>query len=652
MAGKTPIDLQRNGQNFGSVNVDPEVETLLDLFTKLKGRSTEPKMNMQYSDKFQTKAGNEIEFREYADTKVSSILDGSFVKIKGQVEPVGPAKIQVVRSGTTTPVPAKVEDYLSEFRKQLNLAENERFQDKDTAGSSFSIESEKAFKIQDAITDSKIYIVPASRKRDITVKDGKSGSRSFPEQEESQTLHQFKQYLIKQNEMSASDIFVVGDAEVQDPQAATYKLGEAADKAADKVTISVKKGGPIWGEAPPVDGSKAPQLKDWTEKIDYGSPQYPTPAKFTGTAPTDLEHHWGDLSAEDKRYLFSTRLWAAAILFDNRDESCEDEGQPPANKETSGAKLRKAGSGYKAVMIKAEQPSVVQPDESAESSFHTTYSQMVHDLRKRGATSVSASVGAKGVAVKGGFSTSTTEFSQTDRTKIYLSQLIRLPVVELEFKDEHIAATVAFTDAITGAVNKTVTDDPNPDRVRYRAILDELNRYGHFIPKRFTLGGAYVIEEIKTIDKSATIDERTTSFSAGIGAAVHGVEAAVESGNTQEVSNKTTALLSNHSNNVKTIGGARTAFSNETASAWLTTLKNSRYWAIIDYVDLAPTIQYLPPGLLRQCLALIKAHWADPETEGRTVLNMLEYATLAESAWMKSQAARDDLHEIYGGPQL
>ena len=250
MAGKTPIDLQRNGQNFGSVNVDPEVETLLDLFTKLKGRSTEPKMNMQYSDKFLTKAGNEIEFREYADTKVSSILDGSFVKIKGQVEPVGPAKIQVVRSGTTTPVPAKVEDYLSEFRKQLNLAENERFQDKDTAGSSFSIESEKAFKIQDAITDSKIYIVPASRKRDITVKDGKSGSRSFPEQEESQTLHQFKQYLIKQNEMSASDIFVVGDAEVQDPQAATYKLGEAADKAADKVTISVKKGGPDMGRAP------------------------------------------------------------------------------------------------------------------------------------------------------------------------------------------------------------------------------------------------------------------------------------------------------------------------------------------------------------------------------------------------------------------
>ena len=77
-------------------------------------------------------------------------------------------------------------------------------------------------------------------------------------------------------------------------------------------------------------------------------------------------------------------------------------------------------------------------------------------------------------------------------------------------------------------------------------------------------------------------------------------------------------------------------------------MRYSRYWAVIDYSDLMPTIRYLPPDLLRRCLDLIKLHWADPQTEERTTLNMLEYATIAESQLIATET-RADTRELYGG---
>jgi hypothetical protein len=478
-------------------------------------------------------------------------------------------------------------------------------------------------------------------KRTITVKDGKSGSRLFTNQEESQTLYAFKQYLIQQTEIAESDIFLVGGADVQDAQARDMSLAEAADAAKEKDTITVKmvkKGGIEWGTAPGVGGGTGPKLPDWSETIQWDTPQYPTPTKFKGVAPTDPkapEHKWSTLTEDDRLYVFTRKQLGSAIVF---------------SKEV-GSELDKASSNYKAVSINVAQPGVREQQLNARSSFLMTYSQTAHELRRRGMTSVSASVGAKGVAVKGGFSTSNAELSQTDRTNIYTSQLLYKPVVKLDFTDEQIKATESFTNAITKALNLNVPDDPYPGRTRYYAILEVLGNYGHFIPKAFMLGGALFVEEKKTVDKTAKIDEQSTSFSAGVGAAVNGVTAALEAGNTQELKSKKTSLKVTHGIDVTAIGGDTGAFSNDDPSTWLQSLRWSPNWSVIEYSDLAPTIQYLPADLLRACLGLIKAYWADPQTEERTVLNMLEYATAAESAWLKSQAP-DALRGIYGGPRL
>jgi MAC/Perforin domain len=562
------------------------------------------------------------------------------------------AVIDLKRNGKNFGVTTIDEEMLlSDLRAQLrkrskdedkNLRYGDRFLS--LGGNEIDFQKELDIKVRQVLKDGIISIQgtpePAgpSPKRDITVKDGKSGSRLFTNQEVSQTLYEFKQYLIKQTEMSESDIFVLDGADVQDEQARDMRLAVPADKNNNTIAVkkTIKQGGVEFGTAPEIKPT-APTLPDWSEKIEWGSPQYPTPTKFAGKAPDpkDPEHKWSTLTEDEKRYVFSRKQLGSAIIFSK----------------TVGSELDRASSSYKAVTINVAEPGVTEQQLNAKSSFQMTYSQMVHELRKRGMTSASASVGAKGVAVKGGFSTSNVEFSQADRTNAYMSQLVYKPAVKLDFKSEHIQATEAFKNAIKAAVEQTNRDDPYPSRTRYYALLDVLKKYGHFIPTEFMLGGAFVIEEVKSVDKAAKIDEQSTSFSAGVGAEVNGVTAAVEAGNTTELKRRTTSLATKQSVTISQIGGDTGAFSSDDPSPWLQSLRYSPNWSVIEYSGLTPTIQYLPPDLLRECLALIKAHWADPETEGMTALNMLEYATLAESARIKSEAP-DVLHEIYGGAQL
>lgn len=632
------IDVKRDGQPIAAEAIDKPNETTLSAFRERLGA------RMSLSDEFLSNGGSPIDrvLQEEAVT-VGAIVQDGIIKIRARPQPAGPAQIRVTKGGSSTPVQFDVEKSLSDFRKQLAsqpsplIADDERFQEKDVAGSTFTLVSEQAFKVKDAVgKDQKILIVPASLKRDITVQKGKS-SQKFPEVEESQSLLQFKQYVVANRAMAPSDIFVVRGADVKDEQAGAITVGRAADS---ENKIVVKAGEDILGPGPVTVNPSAPGkdiLRDWGQDISYGTPEYPKPAKFSNApGPGDPEDKWSALKDNEKQYIFSVRQLGRAIVF---PKSIGDLMK-------SGDELQKASA--KAVMIQVAEPGVKEQNLTVQSSFQMTYSQMVHELRKRAATNVSTSVGAKGIAVKGGFTTSNMEINQSDRTHVYMSQLIYKPAVELYFdEDKDIRATDAFTDAIKAAVDQSVAGDPYPSRTRYYAILSVLDKYGHFIPTRFMLGGAFIIVEKKAIDKTGKIDEQSTSFSAGIAAEIKGVTAAIEAGNTKEVKNLTTTLATKQSIEISVIGGT-TGSSSDDPAPWLQSVRYSPYWAVIKYSDLVPTIRFLPPALLRQCLSLIGSHWADPQTEERTTLNMLEYATVAESKLMASEK-QGGVREIYGG---
>ena len=342
------IDVKRDDQAIAAETVDkPEVTSLTAFREKLGGR-------MRSSDEFLSKGGSPIEtIIQENDVTVADIVENGVVKIRAKPQPAGPLNVRVVKGGSSNPVQAKIEDFLSEFRKQLSsmssslITEDERFQEKDVAGSSFTPASEKAFKVRDAMDkDQQIKIVHASPKRNITIEKGKS-SQSFPEVEKSQSLLQFKKYLVANGGMTATDIFLVGAAEVKDEQAGKITVAQAADK---DNKISVKIGEPILGKDPvtvnPTDPST--NLRDWSQTINYGTPEYPVPTKFSGKAPTkeDPEDKWSALKDNEKQYVFSVRQLGSAIVFP----------RAAVDGEKLSAELTKADA--KAVSISVAQPGV------------------------------------------------------------------------------------------------------------------------------------------------------------------------------------------------------------------------------------------------------------------------------------------------------
>src|SRR5438874_2565983 len=139
------IDVKRDDQPIAAEPVEKPDEMTLSAFRELLGA------RMRSSDEFLSKAGSPIDrVLQEDEVKVSDILEKDVVKIRGKSEPAGPVDVRVMKSGKSTPVKAEIEKSLSEFRKQVSslIAENERFQEKDVAGSSFTLESEKAYKVK------------------------------------------------------------------------------------------------------------------------------------------------------------------------------------------------------------------------------------------------------------------------------------------------------------------------------------------------------------------------------------------------------------------------------------------------------------------------------------------------------------------------
>lgn len=614
--------------------------TLADLRQSL---AKDPDIMMSDDDQFLTKDGAAVDKASETD-KLSEILKEDVVAIRSK-PPTGPKQITLKKAGKGSLFPFDAGKSLEDFRKFLEtqspkaIEDIDRFQVKDQMGSTISKDNEKLFKVTDAIGEGDaVTLVTVSSTREITVQKGET-KKSYPAVEETESLGAFRARLITDGVMSKSDVFVVGSGELSQAQEATYTVGKAVS---DKNILTIKDTPrtSIFGDKVPTVELKGPPAKDWSHEIKYGEPKEPPkPAKFEPSTQTTAEDKWTELSTAEKRYVFSVNQLGKSIVI-------------PRAIDGKNRYLDRAD--YHAVWIEPklrqgkQEPGATMPQLKFRSTFFTTFSETVQQMRKRGATTASASLGAKGIAVKSEFSSASEETRETGRSALYMTQLFYKPVVELFYDDEDIEATEEFTQAIGEAVNRSVARDPHPTKTRYRELLQALTRYGHFIPKRFVLGGAAVVEEVREIDRSAAIDETSMSFSAGVQAEVKGVEAGVSGGQSNALKQSLTNLQSMTSVEYTVLGGDTGTVSPENPSPWLTSLRSCKNWGVVDYGDLAPTILYLAPNLLRECLALIKLHWADPDTADYTALDMREYATLAEAKLIALDLRRGDSeHNLY-----
>jgi hypothetical protein len=617
-----------------AVSVDATT-TLAELRKKLSGFISD-------SDKFLTKVGAPVD--DEALATIADILIDESVKFKKKSMPAGPLTIQVIKGGKGSLLQFEGEKSLDQFRTFLAsqtpklIDDSDRFQTKPNV--IISLQNEAILKVRDALDAAgAATLVPASPVRNITVVKG-SKSTPYNAVEDSEGLATFRARLIKDNVMTASDAFMAGTAELPKDPPPTYTISQAVS---DKNVLTIKDAPVFTGDTPTVTLPKFAG-GEWAHSINYGTgpTNVPVPPKFVGVIPTTKEDRWEALTAEEKRYVFSINQLGRSIVIPA--SGVESQNQKYLTKANA---LAVWITPYDEQTKKAE-PGANEPQSKLESSFLVTYSQTVQQLRKRGATTAAASFGAKGIALKAELTSAYEETRETDRSELYMTQLLYKPAIELFFRDGDINATDEFTKAIGEAVYlKVSSSDPYPTRTRYYAILSALNNYGHFIPTRFVLGGACAVEEVRTVDKSATIDEKSFSFSTGVAAEIKGVQAGISGGDSKALKESWSKLDQRQAIKTTVLGGDTGSVSTENPSPWLASLRLCNNWGVIEYQDLEPTIRYLKPDLLRECVAICKMHWADPGTNQRTALNMLEYANSAESRLLATENS-DSGHFLWG----
>jgi hypothetical protein len=609
-----------------------------DLATKLSDlRKDKLSGFMGDGDQFLTREGAPVHDETAATVEDMVKPDDLTIKFKKKAPLAGPLTIQLMKGEKGSLLKFEGDKSLDEFRKHLktqNLIEDaDRFQTKPNV--TVSPENEAILKVTDAVDAAgAVKLVKASPTRNITVVKG-SKSTPYNAVEDSEGLATFRARLLKDKVITASDVFMAGSAELPRDPPPTYTVSQALT---DKNILTIKDA-PIVGPATPTVNLPQMTKGEWAHSVNYGSGPgtLPTPPKFAGTVQTGKEDRWEALTTEEKRYVFSVNQLGRSIVIPKAGVLDSQNKEHVTKPLTKADDLAVWITPYDQQTQKTE-PGANEPQIKLESSFLVTFSQTVQQLRKRGATTASASFGAKGIAVKGEFTSAYEETRETDRSTVYMTQLLYKPAIELFFREGDIGATDQFTKAITEAVYlQAASSDPCPTRTRYNAILSALNQYGHFIPTRFVLGGACVVEEVRSVDKNATIDEKSISFSTGIEAEIKGVKAGISAGNSSALKDSWSKLDQRQAVTTTVLGGDTGSVSPENPSPWLSSLRMCNNWSVIEYSELEPTIRYLKTDLLRGCLAVIKLHWADPGTQDKTALNMLDYANLAEATLLAAE---------------
>ena len=641
------INVSKNGNtnDMPTETVEPANTTLAALRQRLTTRKI-----MSDDDEFLTPESGVIVKNSEEATKVQEIVKNNTVKIRTTPSTGGEAQITVKKAGKSSPHKFDASKSLDEFRTFLAgrtpkaIEDSDRFQVKDQPDTTFNKNDEGLFTVTDAMDKGSITLLPASPTRRITVTKGEAIKKTY-EPEELEVLANFRaKKLIPEGVMTDSDVFVVGQGDLSAADENKTTIRSAVD-ANNVLKIKYTPATSVFGGTVPKVDLKAVPQKDWAHVITYGTgpTDMPLPPKFSpGTTLTGDDEKWDDLSTEYKRFVVSRNQLGKSITI-----------LPAINQNSQ--QLSRAD--YFAVWLVPklrqgkQEPGATAPGVRMVSSFMSTFSQTVQQLRKRGATTASASLGAKGIAVKSEFTSAQEETRETDRSALYMTQLVYAPKIQLFFKeDEDIIPTDEFTHEIEVAVTQNVPNDPHPTKTRYIEILKVLKSYGHFVPTRFDIGGACTVEEVRAIEKSAAIDEKSMSFSAGVEAEIKGVQAGISGGKSEGLKESLTKLDSMKSVTYTVLGGDIGTVSPDNPSPWLSSLRSSKNWGVIDYTDLVPTIRFLGPNLLRECLALIKLHWADPDTTQHTALNMLEYATVTEASLMATDLknrATDPEHNLY-----
>lgn len=154
------------------------------------------------------------------------------------------------------------------------------------------------------------------------------------------------------------------------------------------------------------------------------------------------------------------------------------------------------------------EPIYTMPEFTLDIDREVSFSETVHELRKRGVQTAKGSVGAFGVAVSATYTKEKETFSSTKEESVYLIAREDVPKVELQFTPEQITPTNEFLQAVQGVLAMS----PDKKEQQYLKLLEVLDQFGFFMPTKFTLGGQVWAEDQKTVKTEIEAKSELESF--------------------------------------------------------------------------------------------------------------------------------------------
>lgn len=286
-----------------------------------------------------------------------------------------------------------------------------------------------------------------------------------------------------------------------------------------------------------------------------------------------------------------------------------------------------------------ELPDFGTPQGVMDNEVYMSFSQVDHEMDVRGVEKSSI-----GFSTPFGGADSSMEHehhhnSQTSQSTAYFTLKRFEPRAEIVLNETDMRPSVHFMDAITEAVS-----DDGPDG--YEKLINTFNRYGYFVGKSFTLGGAYYVESTKTYASDEEVDDDKSSFEISAKAEYEGFGASGNHAEEKEKGVKDKTVHETFSMSDSALGGkdATTATANDdekTASidlaTWVSSLSDSRTWRTILVSDMMPTLALLAAenqDLFKEVLGLINNNLNSKIKETPQVIMSNYVATCSE--WEES----------------
>ena len=409
--------------------------------------------------------------------------------------------------------------------------------------------------------------------------------------------------------MGEGDLFQMKGAEISKANEADFSGQDVLENSTIKLKISkpvVEKPVVEIGETPkpPSTSGLTGSDKPLGLKPDAGVSGDPTESAIkpdAGTATTDNEVEYINLSTADRKKLFDRLQLSKAIkLTLTGFEKC-----------------------FPYTITWQQEPYHLVPENTLRVDKSFSFSKTIHELRKRGVQNVKASGGGFGVAVSAEYKKEKESLSRQETTTAYLLTTYDVPKIKLSIPVDRITVSRDFENNVRKAI--AITDST----AGYFELLNVLNQYGFYVPTVFTLGGQIYAEDTKHIQSTVEAETETEAFAVALEAnlMISGVPVKVGGGYGQSNSTEETNARLNAARAIqKNVRGGDPAKSNDSAP-WIASLGPYSRWAVMEYVELTPTIKFLNPLDRAKCAKLINQHFLSGQTQKKTVVDMGSYAT-------------------------